>query len=71
MNQPIKDYINNKNIVSNLTYRYNGATGEKGYLWAGVLISEETIKEMFPVGEKIILFHHNHKGDNPDKTRII
>lgn len=69
MSQPLTEYLKNKDIRKNLTYRYNGATGKSGYILAGsCLMSEESIKEMYPLSDKLILWHSNHKGDNPDKT---
>lgn len=71
MKQPLSEYIKNKTIRMNLPWRYNGTTNEKGYILAGVcLASEEHIKQMYPIGERITLWNNNHKGDNPDKTKI-
>ncbi len=72
MNQPLSEYLKNKTIRTNLPWRYNGVTNDKGYVLAGVcLASEDHVKQMYPIGDKVVLWNFNHKGPNPDKTRII
>lgn len=72
MNQPIAEYLRNKEVRANMPFRFNGATGEKGYLLtADILMREESLHEMYPLGDKITLWNFNDKGDNPDKKRVI
>lgn len=68
--QPLSEYLRNKSIRANLRYLCN--LNERGYvLTSGVIISEETVNEMYPITQdKIILWNFNAKGENPDKTRI-
>ncbi len=71
MSQPLSEYLRNKDIRINLPFRYNGGTNEKGYILAGVCIaSEEHIKTMYPLSDKVKLWNANEKGDNPDKTHV-
>ena len=72
MNQPIQDYLRNKEARRNMPFHFNGATGQKGYLVeSGILASEEHLNELYPLGEKVTLWNHNDKGSNPDKKRVI
>lgn len=71
MNQPISEYLRNKEARTNATFHYNGVTGEKGYLLtADVIMREEALHEMFPLGEKITLWNFYEKGENPDGTHV-
>lgn len=70
MNQPLTDYLRNKEIIKNLRYIFS-PVGFSGYeLEPGVLVSEDIIKEMYPLGSKIMLWNSIHKGENPDGTRV-
>lgn len=72
MNQPLNEYLKNKEIRHNMPYHFNGATGNKGYmLTTETIMSDESINEMFPLGEKVTLWDFNNKGENPDKKRVI
>jgi len=72
MTQPLKEYLKNKEARTNLAWHFNGNTEQSGYILSnGVLMSEDTIHEMYPLGSKITLWNYNQKGDNPDRTRII
>ena len=71
MTQPLKEYLKNKEIRQNLPFHYNGSTDQRGYLLAeGILISEENVHEMYPLGSKITLWNWDNKGDNPDSTSL-
>lgn len=72
MSQPLSEYLRNKEIRNRLRFIYNAITGESGYeLQPGVLLSKETVFEMYPVSEgKVILWNFNQKGDNPDRTHV-
>lgn len=71
MNQDIKDYLRNKAARTNMPWRYIGETGKTGYILAGVVLtSEQAVKEMFPMGEKITFWNFIEKGENPDKKRL-
>lgn len=72
MNQPLSEYLRNKEIRNRLRFIYNAITGESGYeLQPGVLLSKETVFEMYPVSEgKVILWNFNSKGENPDRTHV-
>jgi hypothetical protein len=72
MSQSISEYINNKQARLLSPWRYIGSTGQSGYLLDnGILASDEHIKEMYPISDKLEFWDFYHKGDNPDKTRII
>ena len=72
MNQPIQEYLRNKEAIKNTPWRYSGKTQQSGYLLGnGVLASEEHIKENYPLGEKVTLWDFKPKGENPDRTRVI
>lgn len=73
MSQPLSEYLHNKSIRSNLPYRYNGETKTGYYIFSnGCLIEDYKIDEILPLGEKVLLWHSLHKGNNnnPDKTHV-
>ncbi len=72
MNQPLSEYLRNKEIRNNLRYICNAITGDEGYeLQPGILVSKETVFAMYPISDgKLILWNFNQKGDNPDGTHV-
>lgn len=72
MNQPLSEYLRNKEIRNSLRFIHNAITGESGYeLQPGVLLSPDAIYEMYPMAEgKLQLWNSNHKGENPDGTHV-
>ena len=72
MTQTLAEYLINKEIRQNTTYHYNGVTGHKGYLVEpGILVSDEHLNKLYPLGSKVTLWNFNEKGDNPDRKRVI
>jgi len=72
MNQPLNEYLRNKEARRNTPWRYIGETKQGGYLIEdGVLASDDHLNKLYPLGEKVTLWDFNPKGDNPDKKRVI
>ena len=72
MNQPLKEYLRNKEARRNMPWRYIGETGQKGYLVeTNILASDDYMNELYPLGSKVILWNFNDKGENPDRKRIV
>jgi hypothetical protein len=71
MNQPLHEYLHNKEARENKTFHFNGATGQKGYLVEpGILASDEHLNKLYPLGSKVTLWDFIEKGENPDKKRL-
>lgn len=68
MNQPLSEYLKNKEIRNNMRYTCNPQ--RQGYvILEHCIISDEEVNEMLPLREKVLLWNHNNKGQNPDKTK--
>lgn len=70
MQQTIHQYIENKLKRKLHPWKYDGTTGNSGYMWNGVLVSVEFIEQQYPLAEKPLLFNQLHKGENPDSTSL-
>lgn len=68
--QSISEYVENRQYIQSLGWRFNPISGTGSYLWNGSLVSDEFIEELYPVAERPILFHHRNKGDNPNGKLI-
>lgn len=69
MNQPLNDYLKNREIRNNLP-AICSPEGEF-YLLQGNKVTYKELNELLPLGDKIVSKVKVSKGDNPDKTRII
>jgi len=70
MNQPLSEYLKNKEIRNNLPYRYLGYAGMGFYFMNGEALSQEDIERLLPIKAKVTLWNAQNKGPNPDKTHI-
>lgn len=66
--QPLKNYLQNKEKRENTPFRIS--PHGSGFLIANHIVSEREFKEMLPLGDKVTLWNHYEKGENPDKYKI-
>jgi hypothetical protein len=71
MNQPIQEYLRNKEAREQMPYTYLGWMGTGFYSDKDNVLSHEDLAKTYPLGEKVTLWNHNDKGSNPDKKRVI
>lgn len=69
MNQPLSEYLRNKDIRNNSHYRIS-PEGVGYVLEDNKVLKESVVFERYPLGSKITLWNYNPKGQNPDGTRV-
>jgi hypothetical protein len=71
MNQPLNEYLRNKEARYQMSYTYLGWLQTGFYSDKENVLSPEELAKQYPLGEKVTLWDFNEKGPNPDKKRVI
>jgi hypothetical protein len=71
MNQPIQEYLRNKEAREQMPYTYLGWMGTGFYSDKENVLSHEDLTRTYPLGDKVTLWDFNNKGENPDRKRVI
>lgn len=71
MNQPLNEYLKNKEIRDNMPFTYLGWMGTGFYSDKDNVLSHEDLTKAYPLGEKVTLWNYNPKGENPDRKRVV
>lgn len=69
MNQPIAEYLRNKYKQEQTRFVIKNGVGQ--YAPKMYTIPKKEFETWFPLGDKVVIFDHYPKGENPDRTRVI
>lgn len=69
MNQPLSEYLKNKNKQESTMFSIKN--GEGLYYPKQTPMPQKEFESYFPLGDKVKLFSHYPKGENPDRKRVI
>jgi len=70
MNQPLREYLKNKEAREQMPYTYLGWLGTGFYSDKDNVLSDEECKNKYPLAETVTLWNYQNKGRNPDGTYI-